>query len=358
VFNKVFICYASEDIKQAKELYSYLQLNRYEPWLDKEKLKVGDNWDFKIRQALKNSDFVILLLSSTSINKRGYFQREFKLALKYLEEKLIDDTYILPILLDECNVPEQLNSIQWIKYSEENFKNEIIEALERQRKIYFETTSKDIVELNNSYTTEKIGLIPELSKYVKSSIEFPLFAKNTYWNNLFVNETIKGKVNEIINSLLNFYIDDPTYFEYEGVEFRDFTLSYNVVSISERHLSILLTEDQYLGGAHPNTYLHSLNFLFNPDYLIDSKTQFSHEVIKKIVSSKLFSDNLDIDDNSDCGDLSRYVEDYNYNLEFTMSDNEIEIIIANNLPRVICVCGFYKVPYKIEKHRIILGIPK
>lgn len=362
MFNKVFISYASEDISQARELYHYLKDSNFDPWLDKEKLKVGDNWDLKIKQALKNSDFVILLLSSTSVKKRGYFQREFKLALKYLEEKLIDDIYILPVLLDECEVPDQLSSIQWIKYDQIDFKKEIVESLERQRKIYFETTSLDILDLKSSYTTEKLELIPELAKTIESCIEYPFFSKNTYWDNKIVNETIKAKVNDIINSLLNFYFNDPTYFEYRKSLKRDFSISYSVVSVSEKHLSILLTEDQFLGGNHPNTYFHSLNFLFNPSYLIDPKSHFSHNDIKKIVSLKLFSDTLEIDDNEkedeDHGDLSHYIEDYNYNLEFTLKENEIEIIIANNLPRYIKVLGFFKTTYKIENDKIIIDVPK
>jgi len=358
MFNKVFISYATEDISQARELSLYLKENRFDPWLDKEKLKVGDNWDLKIKQALKNSDFVILLLSSTSIKKRGYFQREFKLALKYLEERLIDDTYILPVLLNECDVPEQLTSIQWIKYDQPNFNTEIVEALERQRKLYLETTSIDIVELKSSFTTEKLELIPEIARYVESSIEYPFFAKNIYWDNSIVNETIKAKVNEIRNSLLNFYFEDPSYFEYKGIEYRDFTLSYSIVSVSENYLSILLTEDQYLGGAHPNTYFHTLNFIFNPTYLIDAKSHFRQEDIQKIVKLKSFGDNLNIGESDECEDLSDYIEDYNYNLEFTINENEIEIIIANNLPRVIMVCGFFKTKYKIENHKIIIDIPE
>lgn len=356
MFNKVFISYASDDQKIAQELYNFLLSKQYDPWLDKEKLQVGDSWDIKIRQALKSSDFVILLLSSNSINKRGYFQREFKLALKYLEEKLIDDSYIFPVLLDDCEIPDPLKSIQWIKYSELHFFIRILGALDSQRKIYFQTTPQQIIDLKNSYITERLTLLPEIRKYVEGNIEYPVFAPNNFWDTTLVNEAVKAKAVELRNNLYNFYFDDPSYFRFEGIG-RTFEVNYSISSITETHLSILLTLDQFLGGAHSNISFHSLNFIFNPTYLIEPKGHFEHSEIKEIVSSKLYSDSLESEDINNCGDLSSFVEDYNYNLEFTVHDNRIELILANNLPHVMLICGFFSVPFYIWNHKFNLQLP-
>jgi hypothetical protein len=88
MFKQVFISHAREDMKLAEELYEYLMGNSYTPWLDKRNRKVGSNWDYEIRKALRESTFVILLLSSKWVHKRGYVQREFKFALEYWETKL------------------------------------------------------------------------------------------------------------------------------------------------------------------------------------------------------------------------------------------------------------------------------
>jgi hypothetical protein len=45
-------------------------------------------WEPVIKKALKQSDFVLVCLSVTSINKRGFLQREIKQALEQAEEKL------------------------------------------------------------------------------------------------------------------------------------------------------------------------------------------------------------------------------------------------------------------------------
>ncbi len=136
MFKDVFISHAKEDIKFAEELYEYLLEYGYSPWLDKKKLRAGANWDYEIKKALKESTFVILLLSSTSVRKRGYVQKEFKYALKYSETKLIDDIYIIPILLDKCQVPEQLSKFQWIEVEQENFRESILDSLNHQRQKY------------------------------------------------------------------------------------------------------------------------------------------------------------------------------------------------------------------------------
>lgn len=131
--NKVFISYAKEDYSYAEELYNYLQLHDYDPWLDKKCLLAGANWDMEIKKALRQSDFIILLLSDTSISKRGYVQREYKLALQYWEEKVEDDIYIIPILINECEVPVSLNRFQWLQYDEDAFAL-IVSSLNVQRK--------------------------------------------------------------------------------------------------------------------------------------------------------------------------------------------------------------------------------
>lgn len=357
MYDKVFISYASEDLEKARELYFYLLDNRYQPWLDKEKLHVGDKWDLKIRQALKSSDFVILLLSSTSINKRGYFQREFKLALKYLEEKLSSDIYIIPILLDECDIPEQLNDIYWKRYRDENVFEKILESLDNQRKVYFKTTSQNIIDLNNSYVSERLDILPQVKKIIDCKIEFPIFSKNKFWDNILVNEAVKAKASEILNSLYNFYFSDPDYFISGKFPVLYHELNFTIVRVTESYLSVLFTEDSYLGGNHPNTYFHSLNFLFNPDYLIDPQTHFDNRDIREIVASRLFSDKSNVDSKEVCGDLSEYVQDYNFNIEFTIGEKNIELIIANNLPRIILECGFFSIPYKIDNHRIVLQLP-
>ena len=141
MFNKVFISYASEDFSYAEKLYHYLEAGGYKVWLDKKSIKPGQQWDFEIKQGLKNADFIIILLSSNSVNKRGYVQREFKLALEYMEERLDSDIYIIPVKIDACDVPDKLSRHQWVIYSESAFA-QILGSLNHQQGVLMETFKK------------------------------------------------------------------------------------------------------------------------------------------------------------------------------------------------------------------------
>ena len=49
MFKDVFISYAKEDYEAAETLYNYLIEKGYKPWLDKKNLRVGEDWDVKVR---------------------------------------------------------------------------------------------------------------------------------------------------------------------------------------------------------------------------------------------------------------------------------------------------------------------
>lgn len=174
MFKEVFISHANEDIEMANQLYEFLEINGYSPWLDKKKLKAGANWDYEIKKALKESTFVILLLSSTSVKKRGYVQKEFKYALEYSETKLIDDIYIIPILLDKCEVPDQLSKFHWIDIGNSNYKEYILDSLNTQRQKYLFSIPHKIIEAKLIITNGKL-LSPEI-------YEFDLFLLSTGGN--------------------------------------------------------------------------------------------------------------------------------------------------------------------------------
>jgi len=99
---QVFISYAREDFETAKRLYHDLRTEGFNPWLDKENLIAGSDWKASIHEALKASQFVLLLLSSRSVDKRGFVQREVRLALDMLEEFPPSKIFLIPVRLDEC----------------------------------------------------------------------------------------------------------------------------------------------------------------------------------------------------------------------------------------------------------------
>ncbi len=111
----VFISYASEDSDSAKRLYGDLKEAGLTPWLDKESLIPGQNWKISIKNAIKNCRYFIPIVSSKSTEKRGFVQKEFKYALDVFDEFPESQVYVLPVRLDDCQIPyEKLKDIEYV----------------------------------------------------------------------------------------------------------------------------------------------------------------------------------------------------------------------------------------------------
>lgn len=111
----IFLSYASPDQARVDEYYQYLRLNGFRPWMDKYEIRGGQNWNFEIKKALKRSTIIVVFLSVNSVDRRGYCQREIKIALENAQEKLLRDIYIIPIALDSDLVtPEELDHLHII----------------------------------------------------------------------------------------------------------------------------------------------------------------------------------------------------------------------------------------------------
>jgi len=111
---EVFIGYAHEDLADAKRLYNDLIEAGVNAWMDKENLLPGQNWETEIEKNIRNCRFFLAILSSHSIPKRGYVQREWAKAQEILKEVPESDIFIIPARLEECTPPDKFRNIQWI----------------------------------------------------------------------------------------------------------------------------------------------------------------------------------------------------------------------------------------------------
>jgi hypothetical protein len=126
---QVFLCHSSGDKPHVRTLYQRLVMDGVDPWLDEQKLIPGQLWREEIKRAVRSADVVIVCLSSESVNKEGFVQREIKYALDTAEEKPPGTIFIIPVRLEECKVPEQLAEFQWVNLFEENGYDQMFHAL-------------------------------------------------------------------------------------------------------------------------------------------------------------------------------------------------------------------------------------
>jgi TIR domain/DisA bacterial checkpoint controller nucleotide-binding len=112
---KVFISYVREDESHARRLYDDLHAAGVDSWIDCEDLLPGEKWRDAIVNAIRQSQYFIVLLSSNSLNKRGFYQREVKMALEILDEQPPSSIYFIPVRLDPC-IPTygRLLDLQWL----------------------------------------------------------------------------------------------------------------------------------------------------------------------------------------------------------------------------------------------------
>ncbi|MGE0087150.1 MAG: TIR domain-containing protein [Desulfococcaceae bacterium] len=110
----VFISYATEDYDIAKRLYDDLKQYGITPWLDRENLLVGQNWRQEIPRVIREHDYFLLLISENSVSRRGYIQKEQKIALDVLDEFPDGDIFIIPVRIDGTEpLDERLRDLHW-----------------------------------------------------------------------------------------------------------------------------------------------------------------------------------------------------------------------------------------------------
>jgi formylglycine-generating enzyme required for sulfatase activity len=127
---RIFLCHASEDKAQVREVYHQLKALGFEPWLDEVDILPGQDWEYEIEQALETSDFVMVFLSTRSVEKVGYVQREFRRALYKAEEMPEGFVHTIPVKLDDCAVPRRFSHHQWANLYEAGAFDRIVRALQ------------------------------------------------------------------------------------------------------------------------------------------------------------------------------------------------------------------------------------
>ena len=138
---KIFLAHASEDKEQVRDLYAKLARRGFKPWLDEVDLLPGQNWQVEIARSIRESDIFIACLSQASVRKQGYVQREFRSALATYAEKPPGSIYLIPLKLDDCEIPDHqfpqlgigLRDIQWLDYWKPDGFERLAAAIEASR---------------------------------------------------------------------------------------------------------------------------------------------------------------------------------------------------------------------------------
>ncbi len=110
-YPRVFVSHASEDKERFVNRFAVrLRENGVEAWLDKWEMLPGDSLVDKIfEEGLKDAQAIILVLSRFSVEK-PWVREELNAAVV---KRINTGSKLIPVLIDECEVPEALKSTLW-----------------------------------------------------------------------------------------------------------------------------------------------------------------------------------------------------------------------------------------------------
>jgi hypothetical protein len=110
---QVFISYSRRDLSFVERLVQDLKRNGMAVWYDLSGLEGGERWGEKIQQAIRQSSFVIVVLSPDSVQSE-WVEREFLFASN--EKKKI-----IPLLYRQCEMPFNYLNLNYIDVQGERY---------------------------------------------------------------------------------------------------------------------------------------------------------------------------------------------------------------------------------------------
>ena len=127
---RIFISHCSKDKAVVRELYQRLESQAgLEPWLDEEKISIGEDWDREIRRTLRQAQVAIICLSPNAIKARGYFQREIKFILDTAARRPKDKIFVVPVKIKKCEPPKRFQRWQMVDLSAESAYDRLLDTL-------------------------------------------------------------------------------------------------------------------------------------------------------------------------------------------------------------------------------------
>src|SRR5215208_5387231 len=109
---QVFISYALPDRARIEALYQRLSDEGLKPWLDEKDIPPGADWELSVREAIRDSGFFLSCLSNNSVDAQGRTDKRVQRELAFLWKGVNSDTFLVPVRLEECKVPENLAAFE------------------------------------------------------------------------------------------------------------------------------------------------------------------------------------------------------------------------------------------------------
>jgi len=191
----VFLSHGKEDKPAVLKLYNDLVFAGVKPWLDAKDLVAGQHWRKTTIKAVRECDIVIVCLTQSSISRDGFLQKEIAEALDVADEKPEGSIFIIPLRLEECDVPDRLREWHWVDYFTSGGHQSLQTALSvrakelGRKRLRFVTVLPSPVPENN--TSKSQPELPAMTEPQENQTEIQQLAKRipdptlpiSYWLN-------------------------------------------------------------------------------------------------------------------------------------------------------------------------------
>lgn len=357
--HQIFLSYASPDRTTVEHFYEALLGYGFNPWMDSQNLTAGQNWDFEIQRALDQSSVIVVFLSSNSVGRRGYVQREIRLALKKLEEKLVDDVFIIPVSLEDVERPRELAGIHFLDASQasafEDLRIAVSQQLSRLGAFEGDVRSENDIQ----YRTRKYSDVYEGIPGFDINADYIDIDSKKFISVKDASLHINGNLADLVMSArqtvteadtVRFHLSQETWARTNTLD-----LIFGELTTVGRTLSVSYTIHTYsAGAAHPVSGHLTYNFFMSPmtriatlESLFESDESLSY--IQERVRTSLAATLLEVSGSEpDFNWISQGTCDWNDLNRFTFRDGNL-LIHFGSYQVAAYAYGHQRLPFHLPK---------
>lgn len=165
---QTFISYSRVNQQFAIRLASELKSSGFSIWMDQFDIPTGARWDDEIEKALRECEIFLIILTPDSIASENA-KDEIGYAIDHGKR-------ILPVLLEECEIPLRLRRVQYVDFTRKSFNEGINGAKELLSSLVNEmqASSDDIVSLEGQQNVNSAVSEPKTIPTRHRSASYPV----------------------------------------------------------------------------------------------------------------------------------------------------------------------------------------
>ena len=126
---KVAFIYSENDSSQVLEVSNHLEAVGIKPWSKNTHILPGEVVRNVLHKKIRGSDYILTFFSQQSVIEAGDIQHEYNLATILLEETAESDVVVIPVRLDDCEVPLAFQKLRLCDWFAENGPDSLIQVL-------------------------------------------------------------------------------------------------------------------------------------------------------------------------------------------------------------------------------------